>query len=92
MEARLGAQFLDLLEWQARCDDCGGAMRYDYDGKPAPQLVPVMTPARPRPVERAPLPVKAVVKRRAFSPQYALPMPLPVGNGRRMQAAVGRAR
>lgn len=86
MEARLGAQFMDLLEWQARCDDCGGQMRYDYAGKPVEVAARVVTLPRPKPVERTPLPVKAVVKRRAFSPQYALPMALPVMADRRVRA------
>ncbi|MEI9904413.1 MAG: hypothetical protein WDN06_10905 [Asticcacaulis sp.] len=46
----------------------------------------VVTLPRPKPVERLPLPVKAVIKRRAFSPQYALPMALPMIADRRVQA------
>ncbi len=87
-ERRLGAQFMDLLEWEMRCEDdnCGGQVRFDYAGKPEMEAPRMVTLPRPKPVERLPLLVKAVVKRRVFSPQYALPMALPVMADRRIQA------
>ena len=83
---RLGAQYMDLLEWQARCEDpaCNGHVDYAYAGKPQvqPHVAQVVTLPRPK-AERLPYPVKAVVKPRQpvapmyARPQYALPMPMP---------------
>ncbi|MBW8882672.1 MAG: hypothetical protein JF615_14985 [Asticcacaulis sp.] len=82
---RLGAQFMDLLEFGTRCSDalCEGRVAFDYDGKPevGPYVAQVVTLPRPK-VERLPYPVKAVVKPRQHPlpqnmPQYALPMPMP---------------
>ncbi|EGF91242.1 hypothetical protein ABI_26570 [Asticcacaulis biprosthecium C19] len=83
---RLGAQFMDLLEFETRCNDafCGGTVDFDYEGKPdvTPYTTKVMTLPRPK-AERLPYPVKAVVKRRPpvspqyGVPQYDLPMALP---------------
>ena len=89
MEARLGAQFIDLLEWEARCDDCGGRVRFDYDGKPeakAPEVVTVPRTALP---ERFMAPVVKRGRRRAMSPPYGLPqlnLPLPLPPARDRQA------
>ena len=81
---RLGAQFMDLLEFEARCNDafCGGPVEFVYDGKPEvePYVARVMTLPRPK-VERTPYPVKAVVRPRQYDvqlqPQYTLPMAMP---------------
>ncbi len=87
---RLGAQFMDLLEFGTRCtdDDCKGAVTFAYTGKPEIKAyaAPVMTLPRAKP-EYLPYPVKAVVKARPpvqpyngpdyRVPQYALPMPMP---------------
>ena len=83
---RLGAQFMDLLEWETRCRDaaCNGAVVFAYDGKPevAPYVAEVVTPPLPK-VERPLWPVKAVVRPRQHSvpqyslPQYTLPMSMP---------------
>ncbi|ESQ74363.1 hypothetical protein [Asticcacaulis sp. AC402] len=79
---RLGAQFVDLLEFETRCNDafCGGTVAFDYDGKPevAPYAARVVTLPRPK-VERTPFPLKAVVRPRqhALPPQYDLPMAMP---------------
>lgn len=92
MEARLGAQFLDLIEGQARCEACGGAMRFDYAGKPEPKVAEVVAVPRsvlPERFLRAPV----RVRRRSVAapaglfqlnlPQLSLPMPLPAAPVRR---------
>ncbi len=87
VEARLGAQFIDLLEFAARCDDCGGHVRFDYAGKAAhePPRPPVVTVPRTKLPERLMAPLRKGRRRMAVSPQYSLPMPLPAANGRRME-------
>ncbi len=82
---RLGARFMDLLEWETRCadDDCGGRVEFAYAGKPVAARPVVVTAVRARP-SIASYPVKAVVKRRHATPQYSLPMALPAMSSRRV--------
>jgi hypothetical protein len=80
-QRRLGAQFMDLLEFGTQCNDafCGGPVAFAYDGKPEvrPHVPRMVTPARPK-VEHLPYPVKAVVRPRQHAlGQYSLPMTMP---------------
>ncbi len=92
MEARLGAQFLDLIEGQARCGACGGAMRFDYDGKPEPKAAEVVAVPRSALPERFLRPPVRGRRRVAAAPpglpQLNLPLALPVMRDRR--AGAGR--
>ncbi len=86
VERRLGAQYVDLLEWQMRCADeaCGGRVALDYAGKadhlpPRPQVVVAVTPrVQSRPVAR---PV-------ARPRQYVLPLVAPLSVAGRAVAPV----
>lgn len=90
IERRLGAQFVDLLEFETQCHDafCEGPVVFAYEGKPevAPLVAQVVTLPRTRTLtecETTPYPVKAVVKPRRHAPtpyalpQYTLPMAMP---------------
>ncbi len=68
---RLGAEYVDLLEWKYRCqdEDCGGMVRFAFDGAveiAAPAKPQIMTLGRAMRVERLPYPSKAVVKPRTY--------------------------
>ncbi len=68
---RLGAEYVDLLEWKYRCqdEDCGGMVRFAFDCEIdlSPYIKPqVLTLSGPKRVERLPYPSKAVVKPRTY--------------------------
>jgi len=84
---RLGAEYIDLLEWKYRCQDeaCGGLVRFSFDRYV--QMEPYLRPeqrtlTQPRFVERLPYPSKSVVKPRTYEPpvipmgSVQLPLPL----------------
>ena len=84
VERRLGAQYVDLLEWQMRCADegCGGRVTLDYAGKAdhlpsRPQVVVAVTPRATKPV------VRPVVRPR----QYVLPFQAGPAPGRALAPA-----
>ena len=71
-EHRMGADYIDLLEWKYRCRDaaCGGLVRMDFGAEIVPEAEPVrvMTLGRPKKVERMSYPVKSVIQHRFYAP------------------------
>ena len=89
-ERRVGAQFIDLLEWDMRCgdEDCSGRVRLDFEGKQAYAPPPPKIVTLPKPKT---LPWPAQPLRASSARQYALPMPLPIIASQKSQPRQMRA-